>query len=139
MRHSSIDLTMNTYTDPKLLDVAGAVAALPELPLNATPKRAPEVAVAEGTNDREIRTSDVFPFAPRFVPTSDKPCISGATADKTAPTVGNELTAPDAAVSVAGDKGNRSPSYDGHEGLEIGARRFELPTSASRTQRSKPG
>jgi integrase len=33
MRHSSIDLTMNVYTDPKLLDVAGAVEALPEMPL----------------------------------------------------------------------------------------------------------
>ena len=33
MRHSSIDLTMNTYTDPKLLDVQGAVEALPNLDL----------------------------------------------------------------------------------------------------------
>ena len=29
MRHSGIDLTMNVYTDPKLLDVAGAMEALP--------------------------------------------------------------------------------------------------------------
>ena len=33
MRHSKIDLTMNVYTDPKLLDVAGAMDALPALPL----------------------------------------------------------------------------------------------------------
>jgi hypothetical protein len=33
MRHSSLDLTMNVYTDPQLLDVAGALDALPELPL----------------------------------------------------------------------------------------------------------
>ena len=33
MRHSSIDLTMTVYTDPRLLDVAGALRALPELPL----------------------------------------------------------------------------------------------------------
>jgi len=33
MRHSSIDLTMNVYTDPQLLDVAGALHALPELSL----------------------------------------------------------------------------------------------------------
>ena len=33
MRHSSIDLTMNTYTDPKLLDVQGAVDSLPTLQL----------------------------------------------------------------------------------------------------------
>ena len=28
-RHSRIELTMNYYTDPVLLDVAGAVEALP--------------------------------------------------------------------------------------------------------------
>ena len=31
MRHSQIELTMNLYTDPVLLDVAGAVEALPSL------------------------------------------------------------------------------------------------------------
>ena len=30
MRHSRIELTMNYYTDPVLLDIAGAVEALPE-------------------------------------------------------------------------------------------------------------
>jgi len=42
MRHSSLDLTMlvrrpyggNVYTDPTLLEVAGALAALPELSLS---------------------------------------------------------------------------------------------------------
>jgi len=33
MRHSSLDLTMNVCTDPSLLDVAGALATLPELSL----------------------------------------------------------------------------------------------------------
>jgi hypothetical protein len=33
MRHSSLDLTMNVYTDPSLLDVAGAVGVLPGLSL----------------------------------------------------------------------------------------------------------
>jgi len=32
MRHSSIHLTMNIYTDPTLLDVAGAINALPKFP-----------------------------------------------------------------------------------------------------------
>ena len=32
MRHSTLELTMNTYTDPRLLDVAGALDALPALP-----------------------------------------------------------------------------------------------------------
>ena len=35
MRHSDPSLTANVYTDPKLLDVAGAVAGLPDLPLGA--------------------------------------------------------------------------------------------------------
>ena len=34
MRHSDIRLTMGVYTDPKLLDVRGAVEALPALPLD---------------------------------------------------------------------------------------------------------
>jgi integrase len=29
MRHSSLELTMNIYTDPALLDVAGAIDVLP--------------------------------------------------------------------------------------------------------------
>lgn len=38
MRHSSIHLTMNIYTDPTLLDVGGAINALPDLSLEAAPK-----------------------------------------------------------------------------------------------------
>ena len=34
MRHSKPELTANIYTDPKLLDVAGAIAALPALALD---------------------------------------------------------------------------------------------------------
>ena len=34
MRHSKLDLTMNVYTDPRLLDVHGALGVLPDLPLD---------------------------------------------------------------------------------------------------------
>lgn len=44
MRHSDPRLTANVYIDPKLLDVAGAVAILPDLPLGAV--GGPVVAVA---------------------------------------------------------------------------------------------
>ena len=37
MRHSSIDLTMNVYTDPRLLDVQGAVESLPHISTTADP------------------------------------------------------------------------------------------------------
>ncbi len=40
MRHSSLDLTMNIYTDPTLLDVAGAINALPAFaPASAAPAK----------------------------------------------------------------------------------------------------
>ena len=50
MRHSDIALTMTTYTDPKLLDVQGALDALPSLPLTDSPMRKRESARATGTD-----------------------------------------------------------------------------------------
>jgi len=64
MRHSSIELTMNTYTDPKLLDVQGALDALPALPLDGGDGSAPEAAT--GTEE----------FAVKFAVTSGKPGLS---------------------------------------------------------------
>lgn len=51
MRHSTPTLTANTYTDPKLLDVAGALDALPSLPLDRGPNANSEQAraIATGT------------------------------------------------------------------------------------------
>ena len=37
MRHSSIDLTMNVYTDPRLLDVQGAIESLPQISTTLEP------------------------------------------------------------------------------------------------------
>ena len=37
MRHSSIDLTMNVYTDPRLLDVQGAIESLPQISTTPEP------------------------------------------------------------------------------------------------------
>jgi hypothetical protein len=51
MRHSGIDLTMNVYTDPKLLDVAGAMDALPMLPLGDGKQTVANVLSATGTDD----------------------------------------------------------------------------------------
>ena len=51
MRHSSINLTMNVYTDPKLLDTHGATEVLPEMPLgNGVESKAIDVS-ATGTDD----------------------------------------------------------------------------------------
>ena len=51
MRHSKIDLTMNVYTDPKLLDVAGAMDSLPTLDLNPNPSTGRQTMRATGTED----------------------------------------------------------------------------------------
>jgi len=75
MRHSSIDLTMNVYTDPQLLDVAGAMEALPDLPLEAGDKTEQEKAT--GTD------GPAAPLAPTLAPTSDISCKSVASPDKT--------------------------------------------------------
>ena len=40
MLYVSLDLTMNVYTGPRLLDVAGAMQALPELGLEGRGPRA---------------------------------------------------------------------------------------------------
>ena len=49
MRHSKIDLTMNVYTDPKLLDVHGAIERLPVLSLDGSDD---ESQAATGTDGR---------------------------------------------------------------------------------------
>jgi len=71
MCHDSIDLTMQTYTDPKLLDVAGALDALPMHPLD------------DDSADRQKATgTDARSLVPMLALKSDKQRISGATADK---------------------------------------------------------
>jgi integrase len=47
MRHSDISLTRNVYTDPKLLDVDGALNALPVLPLDKK-----KIGAAKAKGDR---------------------------------------------------------------------------------------
>jgi integrase len=94
MRHSDIKLTMGVYTDPKLLDVRGALNALPLLPLpGGQPEE--EVARATGTDGAARRT-----LAPTLAPTLDNPGTTLAFPGKAVSTdVLNTL-----AVSGSGDK-----------------------------------
>jgi hypothetical protein len=62
MRHSQIGLTMNIYTDTRLLDVSGAIESLPSLPLSdSTMPTELESQRATGTDDRQ---SSVTPTTP---------------------------------------------------------------------------
>ena len=72
MRDSDIGLTMNTYTDPRLLDVAGALNALPELPLDDSDKA--ERQKATGTDDRTL--------VPMLVQNAGKRCTTRTIPDK---------------------------------------------------------
>jgi hypothetical protein len=76
MRHSDMRLTMNVYTDPRLLDIAGAVDVLPMLSIDATSAPvAISVIKATGT---ESGCSSVAPMvAPTGVVSVQKWSISG--------------------------------------------------------------
>jgi integrase len=75
LRHSSIDLTMNVYTDPILLDVHGALDSLPSLDVKSLPITECATMKATGTegranlNDRDNVSGE---FAPGFAPNVGK-------------------------------------------------------------------
>ncbi len=78
MRHSTINLTMNTYTDPRLLDVHGALDALPTLDLNSKPKSEAQSMRATGTDGRDpavVSNHTQSSVAPDVAPTSGNPGI----------------------------------------------------------------
>jgi integrase len=74
MRHSKIDLTMNVYTDPVLLDVRGALDALPLLPLE---EGTPEDVADQATGTEGLFRQDVYSLAPTLAPTPDKSVQEG--------------------------------------------------------------
>ena len=73
MRHSDPKLTANIYTDPRLLDVHGAVEALPTLSLSSTQTEAATVMKATGTTTADSSNAPAQ-LAPMLAPTSRKPC-----------------------------------------------------------------
>jgi integrase len=75
MRHSKIDLTMNVYTDPALLDVRGALDALPTLPLGG--EQAEREALPATGTEGDFRHG-VCLVAPTVAPTPDKAVQPGS-------------------------------------------------------------
>ena len=73
MRHGSLELTMGCYTDPRLLDTAGALDALPALPLGGG-EGDREAAQATGTDAWRSRA-----LAPTLAPTTDNWGQAGST------------------------------------------------------------
>ena len=94
MRHSKLDLTMGVYTDPKLLDVAGAMDSLPVLPLGNGRQTAANALSATGTDDLPAS-----PLAPTLAPTSVKTRTLQSIMDKIASEA--ERTRPCDSVAVS--------------------------------------
>ncbi len=118
MRHSTIDLTTNVYTDPRLLDVAGAMEALPALPLEAGPQREAAAVSATGTDD--LTPS---PLVPVLVPTAGKPGILGSILDKLTSNRGESEKTGTIAASACPVKRNNplTTAVNGlHQGWETG-------------------
>jgi hypothetical protein len=87
MRHSTIDLTMNTYTDPKLLDMAGALDALPAMPLGgAGDDRQEQRATGTFGKMSSIREEKIslHQLAPTLAPKTGQPSKSVSFADNMA-------------------------------------------------------
>jgi hypothetical protein len=128
MRHSDIGLTMMTYTDPKLLDVQGALDTLPSLPLDDDPSSERELTKATGTVGK--RSEFVAP------PVAPTPVIRGqnrASAD-TSPTIanvgGSSLRSPE---NLAKPNKKASPAGIADKASQVGMTGFEPATSTSRT------
>ena len=118
MRHSDPKLTANVYTDPMLLDVAGALDALPALPL-----------VSESEDQQGVVTG-TDPGA--LVPAADKSGTSRSNDDKNHAHPVRRQRGGDVSVSVecVTRKSPLSSSDNGRQ--EIGVTGFEPTTSSSR-------
>jgi integrase len=80
MRHGDPSLTANVYTDPKLLDVAGALDALPSLPLAGNPSERARATGTAGASRLFVAPS----VAPNVAPTWCNGTQSGASPDNMA-------------------------------------------------------
>ncbi len=139
MRHSSIDLTMNVYTDPKLLDVYGALDSLPSLDLDSSPATERQTMRATGTDTRDAATDSrhaVAKFAPAFAPNIGQRGQSVSFAVISSDDADEEATpsASDENLTMPSEKA--LPAVSAGKASDVGATGFEPATSWSQTRRS---
>jgi integrase len=128
MRHSSVNLTMNVYVDPKLLDVHQAVESLPELAL-CRPDQ-PEQLRATGTFGADSQ------FAPKFAPAIGNSGHSETIAVKSAADGDKSSGVRHRDVSRELDKRNNPLSACDNGLREVERKGVEPSTFALRTRRS---
>jgi len=108
MRHSKIDLTMNVYTDPKLLDVAGAMEALPALPLEGQSGQVGAAVAglrATGTENANAENIDASTLQPNVTPIAKGGSRLSPLAPMLAPTLGKTRTLQSILDKVASEAG----------------------------------
>ncbi len=105
MRHSDPRLTANTYTDPQLLDVAGALEVLPLLPL----------ANDEGGKKEGEAAATTRTLAPMLAPNPGLACPLGGKTDKNAGKRGTRVGVRDAARKGNNDRGFHALTRDDKE------------------------
>ena len=131
MRHSTIDLTMNVYTDPRLLDVHGALESLPALSLDTEQTHMQRAVKATGTDDLTA-----LPFAPGFAPTTGNRSESQSTGDNLDRKRSRHEQDSLGVVSLASVNGKRPLSSADNGRHQVEPKGVEPSTSALRTQRS---
>ncbi len=134
MRHSDIKLTMGVYTDPKLLDVRGALNVLPSLPLGDVPNAQP--AKATGTDDTSCQ-NDAEPLVRLLALNSGQSRASVGTTGHNGSPARDSGDQGQKSLSGCPVNENGSQSTSDHEPLQVGVTGFEPATSWSRTKRSK--
>ena len=120
MRHSDPSLTANVYTDPKLLDIHGALNALPSLPLDAT-DRSNAQAIASASDVRPVALSVALTYGNggTKLTMGDKTSISKSTAVRPEPI----------AVSACPDNEKGRLTTRVNRPSSVGATGFEPATS----------
>ncbi len=128
MRHSKIDLTMTVYTDPRLLDVAGALDALPALPLDTPPNEGEGVMTGTDGPQHKVVQLSVNYVAPLVAPTSDNRCPPPSTCGN--PNSSEPMVHSSGSVAVSGclDKKKDSLTQPVSESPVMGATGLEPVT-----------
>lgn len=126
MRHSQPELTANVYTDPRLLDVAGALDALPTLSLKDL--GGPQQTVkATGTDGRSVENTPAA-LAPLLAPPRGNLGLNGGTGDHhNESAIGQDSQTPSHVNAYPGNKKGSQSTCD-HEPFDQRAKGFEPST-----------
>ncbi len=121
MRHTDLRLTMNTYTDPRIFDMAGAVEKMPALAASE-----PLAIVATGTDAAMVATAG----------RSESVSSPHAPIGNCSATIGRSAECPTSPLSIAGYRDMQQKTPSCVDGVWKRAKGFEPSTLTLGTSRS---